>query len=254
MNYGLFISASGMQTSMARLDVASNNLANVGTDGFKPDMIAVRQRDVARIEDGLLHMDSNKLLERLGGGVMPTPTRVSSTQGALKTTNNPLDVALEGAGFIEVAPSSDGSPRYTRDGRLSVNGEGVLVLAANGRPIEDAGGGEIDINPTLPIEIWGDGSVVQGGAIVGRMNIVDLPGGVEKEGDSLLRALGDGDNAARESTARVVQGAVEQSGVDAISAIMSVTGAGKAAQSNARMIGYFDETMSQAIGTLGRVS
>ncbi len=250
----MYISASAMLTNMARLDVASNNLANVTTDGFKPDMIAVRQRLVVREEDGLYHMDSNALLERLGAGVMPTQTTVNMKQAALKTTGNPLDIAIEGKGMIQVASSAgDDSPRFTRDGRLSINSEGELVLAVNGRAVlRDGGSGTIKVDPSRAVEIRGDGSVVQGGKSIGRISFVDVLGGVVKEGDNLLKAAGEAN--IDDASGRIVQGAIEQSGVNAIDAMMSVAGAGKAAQGNAKIISYFDELMNRAINSLGRVS
>jgi flagellar basal body rod protein FlgG len=253
MNYGLYISTSGMLTSMTRMDVASNNLANVTTDGFKADMISVRQRDVARVEDGLFHMDSNALLERLGAGVMPSQTRVDMEQGSIRMTDNPLDLAIEGEGLIGIASGAgEDGERFTRNGRLTISDSGELVLAANGRAVEREGGGTIRVDPSLEVEILSNGAVVQGGTEVGRLRFVSVQGGVVKEGDNLLKALGEA--VTEPAAGRIQQGAVEQSGVSAIDAIMAVTGAGKSAQANAKMIGYFDETMNQAIGTLGRVN
>ena len=253
MNYGMYISSSGMLTNMARLNVASNNLANINTDGFKADLIAVRQRAVVREEDNLFHMDSNAMLERLGAGVMPTQTMVQLTQGAIRVTDNPLDLAIEGQGVLEVSPGAgDGEARYTRDGRLTISERGELVLASNGRAVMQRNGGAIKVHPALPVDIRSDGAVVQNGGVVGRLNFVHLPGGVVKEGDNLLKAAGVGDT--ERAAGLIKQGAVVESGVNAITAMMDVTAAGKAAQANARMIRYFDQTMSQAISSLGRVN
>ncbi|MFG0252977.1 MAG: flagellar basal body protein, partial [Phycisphaerales bacterium JB038] len=69
MNYGLYTSATGVLAGMYRQDVLANNLANVNTTGFKQDFVTFKQRDPARLEDGLLHLDSNQMLEQLGAGV-----------------------------------------------------------------------------------------------------------------------------------------------------------------------------------------
>ena len=71
MNYGMQISASGALSGLYRMDVFSNNLANINTTGFMPDVPVIRQRDAAAREDGLGAMPSNELVERLGAGVMP---------------------------------------------------------------------------------------------------------------------------------------------------------------------------------------
>ena len=81
MNYGMYISASGALTSMHRLDALTNNLANVNTVGFKPHTPAVKQRDVARVEDDMPLADSNAMLERLGGGVQLAPAALVAPFG-----------------------------------------------------------------------------------------------------------------------------------------------------------------------------
>lgn len=110
MNYGLQISASGVLTSMYRQDVLANNLANMSTVGYKPDVPTTMLRDPARIEDDLGFMPSNDLIERLGAGVLSAPNRVSFAQGALETTNRPMDLAIEGDGFFVVRNDSGGGP------------------------------------------------------------------------------------------------------------------------------------------------
>ncbi|MFO0493203.1 MAG: flagellar basal body protein, partial [bacterium] len=93
MNYGLYLSASGTLNALYRMDVAANNLANSETTGFKSDITAAMARDAANPEDGL-HLPSNKLLEKLGGGVLAGPNRTAWRQGALQTTNHDLDVGI----------------------------------------------------------------------------------------------------------------------------------------------------------------
>ena len=123
MNYGLYMAASGMSTSMARQNALSNNLANVATVGYKPDNFAIRQRAAVRQEDGLHWMDSNEMLEKLGAGVQPTFSRVEQSQGPLTETNNPFHIAVQGDGFLQYERgnleqgfglSRDGRPRPGR--------------------------------------------------------------------------------------------------------------------------------------------
>src|SRR5262249_40596405 len=82
LEYGYNLAASGMLTAMFRQDVASNNLANLETTAFKPDRAFTIPRAAARIEDKLFNLPSNKLLERLGAGVLLAPTRTTFEQGA----------------------------------------------------------------------------------------------------------------------------------------------------------------------------
>lgn len=256
MNYGLYVTASGISTAMARQDILSNNLANVNTVGFKPMMSAVRARDVVRVEDALPFADSDAMLERLGAGVMPTATRRSGAQGALERTDRPLDVALEGKGFL-VAERGAGREglRLTRDGRLALNGAGELVTAAGGEPVLGVGNARITLDASLPIEIRGDGAVAQRGAVVARLRVADVdePSRLAPDGGGMLRAPRGELLELRDGAARVVQGAVEKSAVNPISTMMAVQGASRRAQGGFRMISTIDETMRMAIARLGRV-
>lgn len=74
MYYGIQLAASGALTSLYRTDVLANNLANINTAGFKPDMVYTRQRDTARVEDDLPFLPTDDLLERLGAGSTWPPT------------------------------------------------------------------------------------------------------------------------------------------------------------------------------------
>ncbi len=257
MNYGLYISASSMSVSMARQDVLANNLANVNTVGFKPDVLSVRQRDAARIEDGLASMPSNDLLERLGAGVMPMPTSVNVSQSPLQKTGRNLDVALEGEGFLVVRAGSGAEGlRLTRDGRLAVASDGTLVTATEGRPLVGANGLPIQVDLRLPLTIETDGTIRQGDDDVGQLQLARVPNPERliKAGANLLRAA-PGETLGISSANPVVQqGFVESSGVNAIDTMMDVTSASRAAQSSARIMGYINELMGAAVNRLGRVN
>lgn len=257
MNYGMYISASGMMTQLARQDVISNNLANVSTTAFRPDSVYIRQREGVRAEDGLSFLPSNQLLERLGGGVMPTPTFVGTASGSLETTGRSLDVGIEGEGYL-VVQAGEGREglRLTRDGRLAVRADGTLVTASEGFAIMGQNDRPIRVDPRAEVVIHSDGLVTQRGAAAGRLQLVDTPDPAQlvKTGRNLLRAP-DGLDLQRAPAGGVIhQGKLEQSSVNAIDALMDVESAARSAQGHARILGYYDEIMSQAIGRLGRVS
>jgi flagellar basal body rod protein FlgG len=258
VNYGLYVAASGVSASLARQDVFSNNLANVSTTGFKPLEIAVREREVVRLEDDLGLVDSDRLLERLGAGVMPTPTSVKLSHGAHEQTGRSLDVAIEGDGFLvaRAGPGDEGL-RLTRDGRLAIGRGGRLELASDGSPVLGPEGGEIRLDPMAPTHFRADGAIEQHGATVGRLwvaDVTDRAALVPRGGGTL--GLADGTPGARlirGGTGRVTQGHLERSAVDPLKTIMDVTNAGRSARGNLRMISVFGETMDTAINRFGRV-
>ena len=255
MNYGMWISASSVSVNMARQDVMSNNLANVGTAGFKPDSLAVRARDVVRVEDNLPFEDSSDLLERLGAGIMPVPTRTSFSQGPTEQTGRPLDLAIEGAGFLSVENDAAGGTVLTRDGRLAISERGELVQASTGSPILSPGGGRISIDRGATITIRDDGEVLQNGVAVGQLALLDADASaLRKFGQGLFVVDPGASGAVRAATtSSLVQGAVEGSSVDPIKAMMGVSAAGRATQGGMRMIGIFNQNLDALINRFGRL-
>src|SRR5579884_2674304 len=138
---------SGMRTQMAFLDTVANNIANVNTTAFKTAR--------ARFEDMLYQtLNGGAAATDTAGGINPTQiglgVRLSGvdtimTQGALKATGNPLDLAIEGEGFFGLKDAS-GNLYYTRDGSFGLDAKGRLVNPATGMLVQKAGGGEITID------------------------------------------------------------------------------------------------------------
>lgn len=257
MNYGLYISASSAAANMARQDVLSNNLANVSTPAFKPDILPLISRDPARIEDDLPLEDSNLLLERLGGGVFPGAVMTQFGSEAAERTGNPLDLAIEGEGFfmVNAGAGDQTGARFTRDGRFTLDSRGRLVTASDGYPVLDDGGSAIRLNPAQPIDIRSNGEIVQGGEVVAALGLVSVDQSVlVKEGLNLFRAAVEGDPDTQRAPGRIVQHALEKSGVDAIKAMIGVTSASNAVSTNLSMIANINELMGRAINTLGRVT
>jgi flagellar basal-body rod protein FlgF len=258
MSYGLQISASGAMTAMYRQDVFANNLANIDTVGFKPDIATSRPRDAARREDGLPFLPSNALLERLGAGTMLNPNLIDFSQGALKTTGNALDLAIQGDGFFVVRDETDGATdrvRLTRDGRFTRDRDGRIVSASTGMPLLDVNNRPIVLR-NGDVTIAGDGSVRQGGEVVARVQVTDVAdrSRLTKLGHSLFAADDRALAARREGTGSVAQFAVEDSGADEIQTLMRLTSAAREVDSNLSMIQTHDRLMERAIASLGRVT
>jgi len=254
MNYAYNIGAAGIIAAMHRQDVASNNLANIQTPGFKPDRAFTIPREAAREEDGLWNLPSNALLERLGAGVLLAPTRTEFTQGTLASSRNPLDVGIEGAGFLTVGGGQNGETRLTRDGRLTQDSRGYLVTVADGHDILDDGGNPIALNPALDVTINSDGTIVQGGTVVAQLGFTDVTDrrSLRKLGDDLF-SLPAG-SRRQEATGKVVQYTYEESASDPIKAMMAVQAAADLVTTTAKVMQIHDDLMNKAVNTLGRVS
>ncbi len=257
MNYGLYLSASGILTSMYRMDVLSNNLANSETAGFKPVMAGARQRDTAKVEDHLT-LPSDRLLEKLGGGVLLTPNQLSMEQGATELTGRPFDIALQGEGFLVLGSggATGADVKLTRDGRLAINAQGQLVQAATGAPVLDRGDRPITLKGDQDLVIGPDGVVSQGGAPVAQLQIAKVAD------PSKLRAAGQGAITGPKAMlagrspgpATVVQKSIERSAVDPIQTMVDIAAAERAVGSNARMIQTQDSLLDRAINVFGKLA
>ncbi|HED52939.1 MAG TPA: flagellar hook basal-body protein [Phycisphaerales bacterium] len=259
MSYGLNLSASGALTSMYRLDALTNNLANVNTVGFKPHTPYTRQRDAARIEDNLGRVDSDPLLERLGGGVQLAPTLIDFTQGSLRQTGNQLDVAFDGDGFLAVRGDSSGDTtvlNLTRDGRLSLDSTGKLVMSSSGRPVLDIADQPIRLERDAEVLIGTDGTISQSGRRVAQLKLVDVAdhSRLRKVGQGLFAMTNDAIESLHPASGRLKQGHVEGSAVNEISTLMKVQAAAGDVRANLAMISYHDRLMDRAINRLGRVA
>ncbi|MBM4112651.1 MAG: flagellar hook basal-body protein [Phycisphaerae bacterium] len=259
VNYGTTLSAAGVLTSMHRLDVAANNLANAQTTAFKPDWVITSARLPERLMGTVPDASPKQLLEQLGGGVLQSPTISDQRQGSVRTTTRPLDVALDGAGFM-IARDRSGALSLTRDGRLEIDANGRLVMASGGRAVLDSAGDEIELDRHRPITIFEDGTISQGAGIVAQIALVNSPAAsLRKQGDGLYTtdALNRvsrraGLPALPRADARLVQAAIEESAVDPVSQLVEVMKATRSFEVGTNLIRQQDQISRKSLETFGR--
>ena len=260
MNYGLYLSASGVLSNTYRQDVFANNLANSQTVGFKVDVPSIKQRDPESIEDDLGYMVSKDMLDKLGGGVLAGTQFTQHDRAQFKQTDRPFDLALDEKQtyFAIAVPDQDGnvSVQLTRDGRFTRDSQGYLATVTGGHKVLDANDQPIELPETGDMVVQSNGQIVVGGEEITHLQVTSVKDVNElmKRGQNLY-AMPIGDDELRVSSQRtaVMQGYTEQSSVDPIQALMHLTEATKAANGNANMIKYQDQLLDRAINTLGRV-
>lgn len=260
MNYGLYLSASGVLTNSYRQDVFANNLANVDTPAFKREIPAIRQRNAEAVE-ARLSDQSNQLLDRLGGGAWLQRVPIDFEPGQLKRTNAPLDAAFETRDAFFVVRRTDPATgrsdvRLTRDGRFTRAADGTLVTVAGGFPVLGPGDQPIKIEGNGVVELDNAGRVLQNGQNVAQLQIAGVgdTGLLKKEGKGLYSWEGQADPRKTIADPTLRPGHIEGSGIDAVQALMDMIGATRAATGNANLIKYHDSMMDRAINTLGRVA
>lgn len=246
MENPLYIALSRQTALRRQLDVTAHNVANMNTTGFKNQRMLFVEY-VARPE---------------GAGVLPRDQRMSMVQdlsvlrdlqqGPIATTGNALDVALQGEGYLAVETTA--GTRYTRAGRLQLDGERRLV-DGNGLPVLDDADRPIQVPQDAgAVTIAADGAIAtEAGGPLGRLKVVafERPQFMTELGGGLYET--DQPEGPAEGTA-VVQGALEQSNVQPIVEMTQMTEILRQYQSTQRLIENEHERQRSAIQRLARVS
>jgi flagellar basal-body rod protein FlgG len=239
---GLYSAAAGMAAQQRRIDGVSNDLANVSTTGYKH--VRVGFRDLLYNAQG----GSAEPTVLAGAGAAADFVGRSQEQGALQTTGQPLDVAIQGPGFLQVkrpdgslALTRDGALRLDSDGRLTTN-DGLLVQP----PIAVPRGTAPD-----QLSIAADGTVrlSAGGRALGRIGLVTVrsPDGLQALGNNLFAATaqsGSATPAGTDSTLR--QGVLEGSNVDVGDAMVDMIDAQRSFQMASKAIQMQDQMLEVA--------
>lgn len=254
MHPALYVSKTGLSAQDTALATTSNNLANVNTTGFKRDR-AVFQDLLYQIErqpGGLSSQDSELPSGlQLGTGVRVVGTAKEFSQGSLQVTEQPLDMAINGRGFLQVL-LPDGTISYTRDGQFQLNSNGDIVTA-NGHPLEPA----ITVpDNTASITIGTDGTVtslVRGDTApttIGNITTVDFinPQGLEAIGNNLFRETGSSGDPQEgtpglDGLGTLEQGMVESSNVEVVEELVNMITTQRAYEMNSKVVSTADQML-----------
>jgi flagellar basal-body rod protein FlgF len=251
MENTLLIGLSRQTVLERQLDVVANNVANVNTAGFKADHTLFEEY----LSPGA-HEDNFMRGDRRLSYVQDRGTFRDFSQGATDQTKNPLDVAIDGGGFLVVQTA--GGERYTRDGGLQMNGQGQLVTAG-GNPVLGTAG-PIIFQPTdHDINIAADGTItVQEGTSRtdsqrGQLRLVSFPEAQKllKEGSNLYAS---GEGAAQPDTkSSIHQGFIEKSNVSGVAEMSRMIEVTRAYTQIATMLQQESDLHKSAIEKLSEV-
>lgn len=249
MRPGTLSAVSGMVAASAVLDLLAQEVAAMGVPGWRPprSSVSVAAQAQAMGHAGGVTWPVGPLgaLPRLyeAPPILDQPAR-------LRTTGRALDVALEGPGTL-VLQAPDG-PRYTRDGRLALRPDGVLVHAS-GLPVLGADGLPIRVRPDGPEpRIERDGRVVQGETAVGRLAVVIPSAGfLVRAGDGMWAVLPGAPQATPVQDARISPGHLEDSGTDPLRVTVEALRAARWYESSMRALSALDAALRLAIERMG---
>jgi flagellar basal-body rod protein FlgF len=252
MENALLVGLSRQTVLERQLDVLSNNIANVNTNGYKADRPLFEEYLNSRA-----HEDNFKGADRRVSYVQDRGTFRDMTEGAATQTGDPLDVAVDGAGFLTV--QTQGGELYTRDGNLQINNVGQLVTNA-GNPVLGTAG-PIVFQPTdhdIAISPDGTVTVLEGvshtDAIRGKLRVVSFADAQKllKQGGNLYSA-GDNNAPQQDVKSSVRQGFIEKSNVNAVSEMATMVQASRAYSEIANMLQQESELHKTAIEQLSNV-
>jgi flagellar basal-body rod protein FlgG len=252
----LWISKTGLDAQQTQMDVIANNLANVSTAGFKrsravfEDLLYQTQRQPGAQSSQQTQVPSGL---QIGTGVRPVATERIFTQGNLQKTDNNMDVAIQGAGFLQVL-LPDGTTAYTRDGSFQVDSSGQLVTSS---------GYQIQPAITIPanaqsVTVGRDGtvSITQAGVAtptqIGTLQLATFvnPTGLESKGENLFVETGASGTASTNTPGTngsgvLLQGYVETSNVNVVEELVNMIQTQRAYEMNSKAITTSDQMLQR---------
>jgi flagellar basal-body rod protein FlgG len=250
----LWIAKTGLDAQQTRMAVTSNNLANVNTTGFKrsraafEDLVYQNERQPGAQSSQATQVPSGTMV---GTGVRVVGTEKLFTQGEIVQTNNPLDIAVQGRGFLQVT-MPDGTVAYTRDGSFHLNSDGQIVTNS-GYPIEPAltvpaSAQSITIgnDGTVSVQLPGQAAPAQ----IGTVQTADFinPAGLEARGENLFVETASS-GAPQTGTpglnglGTLMQGSLESSNVNVVEELVNMIETQRAYEMNSKAISATDQML-----------
>ncbi|SFR00677.1 flagellar basal-body rod protein FlgG [Poseidonocella sedimentorum] len=251
----LKIAATGMSAQQMRVEVISNNLANMSTTGYnarRAEFSDLHYQQLAR--PGSINANDGTVLPtgvQLGLGVRPASVSVNLSQGSLAQTGSELDLAIEGNGYIEVT-LPNGAAAYTRDGALKRSAEGVIVTA-DGFPVapeivipQDARSISVNANG----EVYAYFADEVDAQLLGEITLSGFTNakGLEAVGSNLFRETAASGPPAvavpgEDGLGTLRQGYLEESSVDAVKELTDLIEAQRGYELNSKVISAADQML-----------
>ncbi|NUU00199.1 flagellar basal-body rod protein FlgG [Herbaspirillum robiniae] len=252
----LWIAKTGLDAQQTQLDVISNNLANVSTNGFKrsravfEDLLYQTVRQPGAQSSQQTQLPSGL---QIGTGVRPVATERIFTQGNVNQTNNDKDLAIQGAGFFQIL-LPDGTTAYTRDGAFQTDSQGQMVTSSGYTlqpPIT------IPLNTTkLTVGRDGTVSIMQAGSTattqIGTIQVATFinPAGLESRGENLyVETAASGtpnpNTPGTNGAGALWQGYVETSNVNVVEELVNMIQTQRAYEINSKAITTSDQMLAK---------
>ncbi|MEM6586787.1 MAG: flagellar basal-body rod protein FlgG [Pseudomonadota bacterium] len=261
-NSALHVARTGLEAQDARMRVIANNLANIGTAGFKRDRadfatLAYQEQRVAGQQS--TNQTAYAVGLNLGTGVAVVGTSRIETQGTLNQTGNTFDLALDGPGYFQVELPPGGQLAFTRAGNFTISPQGNLITGQGFTvtpPIQIPQGSQnVTISPDGTVSALQPGQAVP--VQLGQLQVANFvnPSGLRQIGDNFLvetAASGPVELgiAGQFGRGQIRQGMLEGSNVNVVEELVEMIEAQRAYEINSKMVSSVDEMLRNANQTL----
>ena len=255
---GLYTAYTGMINEQNRMDVLSNNMANVTTVGYKKEGATSQSFDEVldlKIKDSTVGYN---LVTREGynsRGVKIGENYVDWSQGGFRITGNTYDLALGGSGFFAVEftnKSGETSTKYTRAGEFQLNSAGNIVTH-EGDYLLDTNGRHITVDPLKETSIDRQGRVMQDGRTIATIQVQDFDNYdyLKKYGETYYEPIEGA--KFKNADGQIYSGYLEASNVSTVTEMVNLITISRQYESNQKVIQTIDSTLEKAVNQVGRV-
>lgn len=249
----MFVSLSGAKVLERKMEIISNNIANVNSDGFKRQFVVVRMQDVEVKEADLNLINpevSQEILPELHDDLTYSKLYKKTTdfsQGAMKRTNNPFDVAIEGDGFFTLEDDK-GKEFYTKKGSFTLNDQSELVTA-DGKKVMMAGDKKPIVIEGKDFNINQAGEIMVDGQTIGNIKIVSFETNnfLKRVGETNFQVINPAFKPKDAENCKVMQGYLESSNVDTIKEMIEMIDTSRAYESYQKTVQFDDDSTAKLI-------
>ena len=255
MHPALWISKTGLEAQTKDLAVISNNLANAGTVGFKKSRVAFEDLFYQNLRQPGAQASADTRIPsglQIGTGVKVVSTQKIHTQGSFQTTDNQLDMAIQGAGFFQIL-LPDGTTAYTRSGNFALDENGQIVTQGSGYVLQPA----LTVPQTatsLDVAVDGTVSVQEAGnnapTVLGNIQLADFvnPTGLQPVGENLYLETGSSGapvvgTPGLDGVGQVRGGMLETSNVSTVEELVSMIETQRTYETNAKVLSAVDQML-----------
>ncbi|MDP2559290.1 flagellar basal-body rod protein FlgG [Photobacterium damselae subsp. piscicida] len=256
MHPALWVSKTGLDAQQTNISTISNNLANASTVGFKKGRAVFEDLFYQNINQPGAQATQDSTLPTglmLGAGSKVVATQKVFTQGNTQTTNNAMDMMIEGDGFFQIL-LPDGNMAYTRNGQFTINADGQLVTTGSGYVVQpeivvpkDAVGITVGTDGEVSARIRGQ----QENQVLGQLTTVDFinPGGLEPIGQNLFLPTGASGDAQEgtpglDGLGTIRQSTLETSNVNVTEELVNMIEAQRVYEMNSKVISTVNQMLS----------